>query len=153
MSWLSGETIKRKIQRNADEATWKAFDNVYSVDDLPSSIPHYPFFIVLNTHPHNLKGEHWKAIFINSDRRGELFDSLALVPNIPTQQWLNKHTRQWKRNLLPVQHPDSASCGAFVVYFILNRLHVRRFESFNQKFSINPHVNERLVRNFYNDLK
>ena len=153
MSWLSGEAIQQKVQYNADDTTWKAFDSVYSVDTLPSSITHYPIFIVLNTHPHNLKGQHWKVIFIHEDRRGELFDSLALPPNIPTQQWLNKHTRQWKRNARAFQHPLSASCGAFVLYFILNRLRVRRFESICQKFSTNLHANEKMIRKFYNELK
>ena len=152
MSWLSGETIKKKVQHNADEATWKAFDNVYSVDALPSVVTHYPIFIVLNTHPHNLKGEHWKVIFIRKDRRAELFDSLALPPNIPTQQWLRKHSRQWKSNARAFQHPLSATCGAFVLYFILNRLRVRRFESFTQKFSSNLHSNEKMIVKFYNDL-
>lgn len=153
MSWLSDDAIKQKVQHNADEATWQAFDDVYSVDTLPSTIRHYPIFIVLNTHPHNLQGEHWKVIFIHQDRRGELFDSLALPPNIPTQQWLKKHTRQWKTNARAFQHPLSSSCGAFVLYFILKRLRSRRFETLTQKFSSNVHVNEKMIRKFYNDLK
>ena len=153
MSWLSSETIKKKVQHNADDVTWTAFDDVYSMNELPSRVPHYPVFIVLNTHPHNLDGEHWKVIFIGEDRKGELFDSLALPPNIPTQQWLKKHTRQWKTNARAFQHPLSASCGAFVLYFILNRLHVQRFESLTKKFSCNAHVNEKMVRKFYKDLK
>ena len=153
MSWLSGDMIKRKVKHNANETTWNAFDNVYSVDTLPSAIKHYPIFIVLNTHPHNLKGQHWKVIFIQKDRRGELFDSLALPPNIPTQQWLRKHTRQWKTNARAFQHPLSSTCGAFVLYFILNRLNVRRFETLTQKFSSNCHVNEKMICEFYNTLK
>lgn len=153
MSWLSSETIKQKVQHNADEATWAAFDGVYPLDELPATVPHYPIFIVLNTHPHNLDGEHWKVIFIRKDRVGELFDSLATPPNIPTVQWLRKHTRQWKTNARTFQHPQSASCGAFVLYFILNRLRVKRFDSITKKFSSNLHVNERLIRNFYNGLK
>lgn len=153
MSWLSGETIKNKVRRNADNATRKAFDDVYSIDELPSAIPHYPIFIVLNTHPQNLKGEHWKVIYIRKDRVGEVFDSLALPLNIPTQQWLRKHTRQWKSNNKPFQHPLSDTCGAFVLYFILNRLHVRRFDSITGKFSHHFHSNEKLIHKFYNDLK
>ena len=153
MSWLSSDTIRRKVQYNADEATWKAFDDVYSADTLPSVIRHYPIFIVLNTHPKNLAGEHWKVILIREDRCAELFDSLALPPNIATQQWLKKHTRQWKTNACTFQHPLSSKCGAYVLYFILNRLHVRRFESITHKFSANLHVNERMITTFYNKLK
>mgnify|MGYP001179274625 CR=1 FL=1 len=144
MSWLNTDTIKKKVRHNADEATWRAFDNVYLVDTLLSAVTHYPIFIVLNTHPHNLNGEHWKVIFIGKDRRGKLFDSLGLAPNIPTQQWLRKHTRQYKRNERALQHPLSSTCGAFVLYFILKRLNVRRFESIIQKFSYNQHSNEKL---------
>lgn len=153
MSWLSGENILTKVQHNADEATWKAFDDIYPVDELPSFVKHYPIFIVLNTHPHNLNGEHWKVIFIRKDRRAEVFDSLALPLNIPTQQWLRKHTRQWKSNARAFQHPLSSTCGAFVLYFILNRLRVQRFESVTDKFSYNLHCNEKFIRKFYNELK
>ena len=153
MSWLSADTIKEKVCKNADEATWKAFDNVYSLDTLPSVIKHYPIFIVLNTHPQNLHGKHWKVIYIGENRRGELFDSLGMPPNIPTQQWLRKHTRQYKRSERVLQHPLSSTCGAFVLYFILKRLHVQRFESITQKFSHNQYSNEKFVREFYNALK
>lgn len=153
MSWLSSDIIRQKVQRNADEATWKAFDDVYSVDTLPSVIHHYPIFIVLNTDTKNLPGEHWKVIFIKEDKRGELFDSLASPPTIATQQWLKKHTRQWKTNACTIQHPQSSKCGAFVLYFILKRLHVRRFECLTKNFSANLHVNEKMITQFYNDLK
>lgn len=153
MSWLSSDTIRLKIQHNADEATWKAFYNVYSLDTLPAAVPHYPIFIVLNTQPQNLSGQHWKCIFIGKDRRGELFDSLGQPPNIPTQQWLRKHTRQYKRNERVLQYPLSSTCGAFVLYFILNRLRVRRFDSIIKKFSFNLHCNEKMIRKFYNELK
>lgn len=153
MSWLNADDIKIKVQRNADEATCKAFDNVYSLDTLPTVVKQYPTFIVLNTHSQNLEGEHWKAIFIGEDRRGELFDSLGQVPNIATQQWLRKHTRQYQRNERVLQHPFSSTCGAFVLYFILNRLQVDRFKTVIQRFSCNPSSNEKMIRTFYNALK
>lgn len=153
MSWLSADTIKKKISKNADDATWKAFDNVYSLDTLPSVIQHYPIFIVFNTHPKNLQGEHWKVIFIGKDRRGELFDSLGFPPNIPTQQWLRKHTRQYQRNERMLQHPLSTTCGAFILYFILKRLHVHRFKSVIDDFSSNQYYNEKMIRDFYDALK
>ena len=153
MSWLKGSTIIDKVHKNADEETWKAFDNVYTLDTLPSSIGHYPIFIVLNTHPQNLEGEHWKVIYIGKDRRGELFDSLGMAPNIPTQQWLRKHTRQYQRSKRMLQHPLSSTCGAYVLYFILRRLHVPRFESIAQNFSHNLSTNENMICNFYHGLK
>ena len=58
MSWLDNNDIIDKIQYNADNETWQAFDDVYPIDMLPNAIPHYPLFIVINTHTKNLPGEH-----------------------------------------------------------------------------------------------
>ena len=153
MSWLSNHDIIEKLRHNADDKTWKAFGGVYSIDTLPQSISIYPVFIIVNTHTHNLPGEHWKAIFIKEDRTGEVFDSLALTLNNFTLNWLNKFTRKWKTNLLPYQHPLSATCGAFVIYFILKRLNHDSLESLNKTLSSNPLRNERMIRSFYANLK
>lgn len=46
MSWLDNNDIIDKIQYNADNKTWQAFDDVCPIDMLPNAIPHYPLFIV-----------------------------------------------------------------------------------------------------------
>lgn len=153
MSWLTDRDITDKIQYNASPTVLDMFSGIYSIDTLPKTIFHYPTFIVINTHTKNLPGEHWKAILIKEDRSAEVFDSLASQLNVHTENWLNKYTRRWKTNTQACQHPLSATCGAYVLYFILNRLKYSTFEIFVMKnFSSNVLVNERMINTFYNNL-
>lgn len=147
MSWLSGKEIEDAIYKYGSDATRKAFHGVCSIDQLPFAIPHYPFFMIVNTQSHNLPGEHWISIFIDEKRRGEVFDSLALPLRKPLSPWLNQFTRTLTRNHLAYQHPISDSCGAFAIYFVLHRLQSK------VTFSNCLLENERNVRQFYESLK
>ena len=153
MSWLSNKDLRRKVEKNATPQTLVAFNGIYSIDNLPDFIPCRPYLIIVNTHTHNLPGEHWLCIHIDKDKNGELFDSLALPVSDILIRWLNKFTRKWKSNVRSFQHPLSPTCGSFVLYFILNRLHVKDFESITAVFSYSPSVNERFIAHFYRALK
>ena len=153
MSWLDNNDIVDKILYNADDETWKAFDDIYPIDMLPNVLPHYPIFIVLNTHTKNLPGQHWKAVLIKKDKSAEVFDSFALPLNTFTENWLNKFTRKWKSNSRAYQHPLSALCGAYVLYFILNRLKYHDYKSFLKSFSSNVSDNDKMIDRFYNSLQ
>ena len=153
MSWLSDRDIATKIRRNADSKTLHAFFGVYPIDRLPQFIPHLPIIIIVNTHTHNLQGEHWKTVFIDKDKNGELFDSLALPASSKLIRWLNTFTRKWKTNHLSYQDPLSATCGAYALYFALLRLDVSNLKSVTGTLSQYPHVNERRVLAFYKQLK
>ena len=153
MSWLSNKTLTEKVKNNATTATLKAFHGVCAIDTLPDFIPKRPFLLIINTHTHNLPGEHWIAIFIDENKHGELFDSLKLPISNILIRWLNAFTVKWKANERSFQHLLTASCGAFTLYFILNRLHVRDFETLTSIFCASPHVNERFVNMFYHALK
>ena len=153
MSWLSNKRLKSKIGKNAGSKTLNAFHGVYSIDNLPDFIPCRPYLIIVNTHTHNLPGEHWLCIHIDEDKNGELFDSLALPVSDFLIRWLNRFTWKWRRNVRSFQHSLSPTCGSFVLYFILNRLHVKDFESITAVFSRSLSVNERFVANFYLALK
>ena len=152
MSWLDNHTILDKILHNANDETWNAFDDIYPIDKLPKTIRHYPIFIVMNTHTHNLPGQHWKAVLIKNDRTAEVFDSFALPLNTFTENWLNKLSRSWKCNSRAYQHPLSALCGAYVLYFILNRLKYDNYKDFLATFSYDVHANDRMIDEFYKSL-
>ena len=153
MSWLDNHDIVDKILYNTDDKTWKAFDDIYPIDMLPNAIHHYPIFIVINTHTKNLPGQHWKAIYIKKDKAAEVFDSFALPLNTFTENWLNKFTRKWKCNTQAYQHPSSALCGAYVLYFILNRQKYSDYKSFLKTFSTDANVNDRMIDEFYKSLQ
>ena len=153
MSWLHDRDIIDKVLYNADDKTWNAFNDVYPIDMLPKAIPHYPIFIVMNTHTNNLPGQHWKAILVKRDRTAEVFDSFALPLNTFTENWLNKFTRKWRSNSRAYQHPSSALCGAYVLYFILNRLQYDNYDFCLENFTSNVSENDRMIETFYKSLQ
>lgn len=154
MSWLTDEDIMRKVRRNGNKKCQEAFYGVYPLDRLPKFIPHFPLFIVVNTHTANLEGEHWKTIFIDKNRRGEVFDSLAQPMNAILIRWMNRFTRRWKKNRKVYQHAKSTTCGAFALYYIMKRLDFPSLDSFiSHSFSSSLADNERFVHKFYKTLK
>lgn len=153
MSWLSSKTLIDKVRKNADRETLQAFYGVCAIDNLPDYVHARPFIMIVNTHTQNLPGEHWITILIDSNRNGEIFDSLALPVSNILIRWLNRFTKRWKKNARSFQQVLSSTCGAFALYFTLNRLRVDNFETFTALFSKTPDVNETLVNVFYRCLK
>ena len=154
MSWLSGKELLTAIEKYADKATREAFHGIYSIDELPKFVPCHPFFIIINTDSHNLPGEHWKVVFIDKDKRGELFDSLALATSNMIIRWMNRFTRTWEKSERRIQSNFSTTCGAFVLYFIFKRLSSPNLERLTTaNFSANVLDNERKVLAFYRGLK
>ena len=99
------------------------------------------------TQAHNLPGDHWIAVLIDENRRGEVFDSLALPPRKPVSRWLNQFTRSISRNTLAYQHPLSDTCGAFALYYVFHRLNSHVL------LSNSVHANEHVIRRFYETLQ
>lgn len=153
MSWLSDYELSEKIQRNGSLDMRSAFYGIYPIDKLPRVIPRFPIFFIVNTHPHNLDGEHWKIIFINENRIGEVFDSLSQPMSDLLIRWMNRFCLRWRRNRKRYQHLLSSTCGAFCLYFIFNRFHLRSFDRVIATFSRSPSANERKVLKFYNRLE
>jgi len=153
MSWLSGKDLEDKIKKNADDETWNAFLGVFSIDTLPEQIHSFPILLIINTQTSNLPGLHWKAVYISKERIGEVFDSFALPVSICLTQWLNRFTRSWHSQSLTIQHPLTATCGAFVVYYILMRIHERSLQNCLRIFSTNLSRNDRIVKEFVKLLK
>ena len=116
-------------------------------------MPHYPIFLVVNTQAHNLPGQHWIAIFIDKNKRGEVFDSLALPTSNLLTRWMNRFTRSWRTNVLSYQHPLSGTCGGYVIYYILQRLKVSRLEDITRTLSRKLHENDKRIVSFYDGLK
>ena len=151
MSWLSEDEIQRFIKRNADKATLDAFQGVFSISNLPHAINAYPFFMIVNTQSHNLPGEHWITVFIGSNRRGEIFDSLALPLSNRLVKWMNAFCVSFTKNSLAYQHPLSARCGVYALYFVLNRLQDPNCMSL--RFTKSLIDNEERIMKFYRNLK
>ena len=153
MSWLSGNDLQKLVMKYGDEETRQAFMGIFAIDRLPSQVKQLPALLIINTHTVNLPGEHWKAIYISPEHRGEVFDSLNLPISIHLQRWLNTFTRRCSRSRRLIQNPLSSTCGAFTLFFVLTRLKCKSMEQCLKVFSPDVSQNDILIRNFVKDLK
>ena len=145
MSNLSDDQIARLIKAYTKDKD--SFLGVFPINTLPHRVSHYPACMVINTQSHNLPGQHWLSVFITSDKRGEVFDSLGLPLSNYLIRWLNRFTKSWTYSRKIYQPLLSDKCGAFAIYFILNRLQGR-----TPKFTNSPIANDQLVSVFYETL-
>ena len=149
MSWLSDRQIEKAIQRHGDVCAQMAFRGIYPLDTLPDDHIQGPLFLVMNTDVHNLPGRHWKAIFIDEQQHGEVFDPLATPMSDRLIHYMNQHTRKWTWNRTMVQHPLSPQCGVYVVFYVTQRLYYNSLNEFCQLFSHDLNKNELSMSRFY----
>lgn len=152
MSWLTNHTLEKLIKLNADRQTKQAFLGVFPITKLPHRLKQYPTFLIINTQAHNLGGEHWYTVFISDKRIGEIFDSAARPVDRRLKRWLTSFTRTWTRNRRAFQAPFSTLCGAFALYYILNRLHHSSMKSVLFPYR-NKAINDRFVLDFFHQLR
>ena len=153
MSWLTGIELESLIRTYADDETEAAFLGIFALDTLPKSIQQLPVLFVVNTQTSNLPGQHWVAVYISSEKRGEVFDSLTSPISLTLMRWMNTFTFKWKRSKRMIQNPLSAYCGAFVAYFVLTRIKAKSMESCLLVFKKDFQFNDLLVQNFVRTLK
>lgn len=153
MSWLTTFELEKLINKYSDDATKRAFIGVFPMDKLPRHLPHLPVLFIVNTDSSNLPGKHWKAVYISSNKIGEVFDSLTLPIGIYLLRWMNTFSKKWTTSKRAIQNPLSATCGAFTLYFVLNRLSKSSMKECNKIFSNNVYANDVLMEAFVNNLR
>ena len=151
MSWLTDRQLERAIFRHGDTRVNMAFRGIFPLDQLPEG--RGPLFLIFNTDVHNLPGQHWKAIYIDEFQRGEVFDPLATPMSDRCIQYMNRHTVKWCWNRTMVQHPLSAQCGVYVLYYVTQRLYYDSLYEFCQTFSNDLADNEIVMSYFYRSLQ
>ena len=156
MSWLTADTIELAVERCADnDEVRRAFRGVYPHNRLPMLLPngddhHLPLTLIVNTDSHNLPGRHWTSVFIDKQRHGELFDSLATPPSGHLARFMSRHSRRWITNSLIYQHPLSSYCGVYVLLHVLQRYNCDSLETFCTTYFTSSLVrNEIGVRSYY----
>lgn len=111
---MNGNKIKRILRRFCP----KEFLGVFPCDRLPNRLPmRRPLLLVCNTDPHNKPGQHWIAIYLDENNRGEYFDSLGLPPTIHFEIFLRKFCRYYIYNNVQIQNFISHYCGHYVILF------------------------------------
>ena len=122
------------------------FQGVYSSDRLPNN----PRLLVCNTDPSWKAGEHWIAIYVDKNGRGEYFDSFGRRPDKHFERYLNANCSSWTFNKKRLQSSISSFCGFYCVLFVV--LRVRGFD-LNKLFKNDTGYNDWLVHLFVCKLK
>ena len=89
------------------------FQGVFSADTLPIS----PHLLVCNTDPSTKAGDHWIAIHVDENGRGEYFDSFGRAPNEHFTRYMDTYCVRWTFNDKQLQSVVSAFCGFYVVVY------------------------------------
>ena len=67
-------------------------------------------------------GEHWIALYLTADGRGDYLYSYDLPPRHATfRTFMNEHCSEWTHNSKRLQSPLSNVCGHYCVAFLLLR--------------------------------
>jgi hypothetical protein len=129
------------------------FQGVFPSDKLPSKITVFPACFVINTDPSGKPGSHWVAIYIDTNKRGEYFDSYGRPPEILALiRFLNANSKCWEHNEKRVQGVFSSVCGHYSIYFILQRSSGTPMHSILDKFSSEDfEENDELVTEWLNE--
>jgi hypothetical protein len=92
----------------------KRFQGVFSLDTLPS----HPRMLICNTDPSTKPGNHWIAIYIDDNGRGEYFDSFGRAPNAHFEHYMNTNCASWTFNKKQLQSIISAFCGFYCCVYV-----------------------------------
>jgi hypothetical protein len=122
-------------------ANQPGFQGVFSSDKLPQK----PRLLVCNTDPSWRPGEHWIAIYVDKNGRGEYFDSFGRKPNKHFERYLNNNCASWTFNKKRLQSRISSFCGYYACLFVV--LRPRGFDM-NQLFTSDTGYNDWLVHRF-----
>lgn len=133
-----------------------AFKGVFSINTVPKRLKSCSFIIV-NTECDSEPGKHWFCLFKKSPKKFEYFDSLGVnkqkLNELKNRQiFPNNSSIQY--NETQFQHSQSSSCGLFVLYFIIQRMHnldLSFLTFLEESFTIDCVKNEEIISKFFKE--
>ena len=117
--------------------------DVVAKDCLPQIVDTYPTAIVCNTHDADRPGEHWIAMYVDAERRGDYFDPYGLRPqHVEFANFMNEHCSAWLPNDRTLQSPLSTVCGQYCVAFLMFRCRNVSMHAFTRLFTTDLVAND-----------
>ena len=97
------------------------FKGVYTRNRLHRLL-NVPSTLVGNTVPDHRMWQHWGAIYIDANSRGEYNDPTRHPPHESAYvNFMNKHCLQWTYNTVRVQEEGSIVCGLHCIFYLIHR--------------------------------
>lgn len=98
------------------------FLGVFPVDRIPNTALSFPCCGVVNTKPHNHRGEHWVCFFKTSENKAVYFDSFGYPPyNLEEIAEVLSSADEYVFNDTHLQTAYSTVCGQYTI-FVLTHL-------------------------------
>lgn len=136
-----------KIRRLLQSRCGRNFIGVFSIDRLPRNLPaRRPLLAVCNTEVHDHPGEHWIALYI--DTQGEYFDSFGEKPAKTFEAYMDKYCNSFTVNEHQLQSVTSGFCGHYTVYYCLMKMLDYSMDDIVKTFSNDTALNDIIVHNF-----
>ena len=106
-----------------------------------------PMFLIVNTEPSWLPGEHWLVFYFPKDDVPEFFDSFGHEPSYYSYHFTdflceNSKQKNFWVNSQQLQTFGSNICGLYCILFVLSRISNISFENFIANFSQNKQEND-----------
>jgi hypothetical protein len=134
----------REIDRFVRGACRGIFQGIYSIDTLPET----PRLLVCNTDPSHKPGQHWVALYVDSRRRGEYFDSFGRRPPGIIEDYMNRHCVDWLFNVRQLKSAVSNYCGFYCCFYCVLRCRGVDLTRIVNSFTDDTGFNDSIVRNF-----
>ena len=113
--------------------TRNVFIDCVPCDLLPDS-DRYPYAVVANTDTSDKKGRHWIVIYATSPTSAEYFDTSGRAPTGLIKEYLSRFPNVLTSDT-PVQSPFTNVCGAYCVYYIVQRCAGKTFKEIISKLT------------------
>jgi hypothetical protein len=136
----------REIERfiNRDRVCRTSFQGVFSRDTLPSK----PRLLICNTDPSDKPGQHWIAIYVDKNLRGEFFDSFGRHPDAHFERYMNEHCCSWTYNKRQLQSLISSFCGYYCCFYCMFRCRGMNINGIINYFTRDTGFNDCIVHSF-----
>lgn len=126
----------------------------YMSDTLPVRVRLRPAFLVVNTDPNSMPGDHWVAITLLSNDKAEYFCSGGAAPRVPAiKAFLNRNCHEWTYSRYELQSQHARTCGAFCCVYLYQRSQGMSYKKFLRQFGENKDLNEINMLRVLNELQ
>ena len=139
------EYILRKNRKTAS-----VFLGAVPSDGIPDASI-FPYAVVINTEPHDDRGRHWVAVFVESKDRVEYFDSYGGLPNSNIATFLLRFPHLL-RHTDSFQSLSSKVCGHYCIFFLIKRCSRRSFAQIVSTLKAQRPRTDRYVANYVMNL-
>lgn len=145
---MDGLTLEAVLKQ--DHHAGPLYIGTFAADTLPRSVTRVPALLIVNSDPVSKGGQHWLAISINTEGKGEYFDSYGLKPFVPKhRQFLDRVCKSWRFNHTDLQALDSSVCGQYCVMYLLFKAHGYTLKNFLDIFSTDCQKNDAFVHHLF----